>query len=61
MALHSRIGLDIKFEFESAHELLMNLNLNSTFAKSINLNLSLVFANSMNMNLNTFNEFGLLK
>ena len=34
-------------EFESAHELLMNLN--STFAKPMNLNL--VFSKSMNLNL----------
>ena len=40
----------MNFEFESAHELLMNLNLNSTFAKSMNLNL--VFSKSMNLNLN---------
>ena len=31
------VGLNLNFEFESAHELLMNLN--STFAKSMNLNL----------------------
>ena len=35
-------------EFDSAHELLMNLN--STFAKSMNLNLNLVFSKSMNLN-----------
>ena len=42
-----RVGLNLNFEFESAHELLMNLN--STFAKSMNLNL--VFSKSMNLNL----------
>ena len=47
-----RFGLNLNFEleFESAHELLMNLNLNSTFAKSINLNLNLAFSKSMNLN-----------
>ena len=44
----SGVGLNLNFEFESAHELLMNLNLNSTFAKSMNLNL--VFSKSMNLN-----------
>ena len=41
----------MNFEFESAHELLMNLN--STFAKSmnLNLNLNLVFSKSINLNL----------
>ena len=56
----TRVGLNLNFEFESAHELLMNLNLNSTFAKSMNLNfdfsksmnLNLVFSKSMNLNLN---------
>ena len=59
-----RVGLNLNFELESAHELLMklNLNLNSTFAKlmnlnlafskSMNLNLNLVFSQSMNLNLN---------
>ena len=50
----------IEVEIEAAHELLMNLNLNSTFAKSMNLNLffsksmnlNLVFSKSMNSNLN---------
>ena len=41
-----RVGLNLNFEFESAHELLMNLNL--TFAKSMNLNLA--FSKSMNLN-----------
>ena len=36
------------FEFECAHELLMNLNLNPTFAKSMNLNLNLEIKNKMN-------------
>ena len=44
-----RVGLILNFRFESAHELLMNLN--STSAKSINLNLSLVFSKSMKLNL----------
>ena len=37
----------IEVEFESVHELLMNLN--STFTKSMNL--LLIFAKSMNLNL----------
>ena len=46
--------MNLNFEFESVHELLINLNLNSTFAKSmnLNLNLNLVFSKSMNLNLN---------
>ena len=40
----------MNFEFESAHELLMNLSL--AFAKSMNLNLNLVFSQLMNLNLN---------
>ena len=56
--LTTRFGLILTFEFESAHEILMNLN--STFAKSMNLNLvfsksmnlNLVFSKSMNLNLN---------
>ena len=50
----NRVGLNLNFEFKSAHELLMNLNLSldSTFAKSMNLNLNLVFSKSMNLNLN---------
>ena len=52
--LQTRVGLNLNFEFESAHELLMNFNfnLNSTFAKPMNLNLNLVFSKSMNLNLN---------
>ena len=46
-----RVGLNLNFEFESAHELLMNLNLNSTSAKSMNLNLNSVFSKSMSLNL----------
>ena len=50
----------MNLNFESAHELLMNLNLNSTFAKLMNLilvfsksmNLNLVFSKLMNFNLN---------
>ena len=42
----TRVGLNLNVEFESAHEILVNLN--STFAKSINLNL--VFSKSMNLN-----------
>ena len=52
----------LNFEFESAHEFLMNLNstftksmnLNLVFSKSMNLNLTvnLVFSKSMNLNLN---------
>ena len=44
----SRVGLNTNVEYESTHELLMNLN--SVFAKSMNLNL--VFAKSMSSNLN---------
>ena len=54
--------MNLNFEFESAHGLfefefdeyylnLMNLNLNSTFAKSMNLNLNFDFSKSMNLNL----------
>ena len=32
----ARVGLNLNFEFESAHELLMNLNF--VFSKSMNLN-----------------------
>ena len=54
----TRVGLHLNFEFESAHEILMNLN--SAFATSMNLNLgfsksmnlNLVFSKSMNLNLN---------
>ena len=45
--LYTRVGLNLNFEFEFAHELLMNLTL--TFIKSMNLNL--IFAKSMNLNL----------
>ena len=48
----SRVGLNLNFEFECAHELLINLN--STFAKSMSLNLNSVFAKSMNLNLVIF-------
>ena len=46
-AVLTRVGLNLNFE--SAYELLINLNLNSTFAKSMNLNL--VLSKSMNLNL----------
>ena len=54
--LGSRVGLNLNFEFESAHELLMNLkfvfsnsmNLNFVFSKSMNLNF--IFSKSMNLN-----------
>ena len=44
------LNLNFKFKLESTHELLMNLNWNSIFAKSmnLNLNLNLVFSKSMN-------------
>ena len=42
-----RVGLNLNFEFESAHELLMNLNF--VFSKSMNLNF--VFSTSMNLNI----------
>ena len=45
--MKSEVGLKLNFEFESAHEILMNLN--SIFAKPMNLNL--VFSKSMNLNL----------
>ena len=44
-----RVGLNLNFEFESAHELLMNLNF--IFSKSMNLNLNFVFSTSMNLNI----------
>ena len=44
---YTRVRLNLNFEFQFAHELLMNLN--STFTKSMNLNL--IFAKSMNLNL----------
>ena len=44
----TRVGLNLNFEFESAHELLLNLNF--VFSKSMNLNL--IFSKSMNLNLN---------
>ena len=47
----------MNFEFVSAHELLMNLNLNPTIAKSMNSNS--VFAKSMNMNLVFFKSMNL--
>ena len=52
-----RVGLNLNFEFESTHKLLMNLKLNSTLAKSINLNLNLVFTKSMNLNLNVLIKY----
>ena len=52
----STVGLNLNFEFESAHELLMNLNLNSTFVKSMNLNLNLVFSKPKNLNLKIKNK-----
>ena len=64
LLVETRVGLNLNFEFESAHELLMNLNLNSTFPKSMNLNfdfsksmnLNLVFSQSMNLNLKIKNK-----
>ena len=55
-----RAGLNMNFEFKSAHEFFINLTLklNSTFAKSINMNLffsksmNIVFLKSMNLDLN---------
>ena len=41
----TRVGLNLNFE--STHELLMKLNLNSTFAKSMNLNV--LIKHSMNL------------
>ena len=46
MATGTRVGLNLNFEFESAHEFLMNLNF--VFSKSMNLNF--VFSKSMNLN-----------
>ena len=46
-----RVGLNLNFEFESVHEVLINLN--STFSKAMKLNLNLVFSMSMNLNLVT--------
>ena len=42
----ARVGLNLNFEFESAHEFLTNWNL--VFSKSMNLNF--VFSKSMNLN-----------
>ena len=41
--LYTRVGLNLNFEFESAHNLLMNL----TFAKSMNLNLNVLIKYSI--------------
>ena len=49
------VRLNLNFEFKSAHELLMNMNLNSTFAKSMNLNLAYFFK-SMILNLKMKNK-----
>ena len=49
--MKTRVGLNLDFESESAHEVWIKLNLNATFAKSINLNLNSVFSKSMNLNL----------
>ena len=49
------VGLNLNFEFESTHKLLMNLKLNSTLAKSMNLNL--VYTKSMNLNLNVLIKY----
>ena len=43
------VKLNLNFKLETAQELLINVNLNSTFAKPMNL--SLVFAKLMNLNL----------
>ena len=45
-------GLNLNFEIESAHKLVMNSNLNVDFQKSITLNLD--FAKSMKLDLNSF-------
>ena len=45
------VGFNFEFEYESAHELLINLYLNSTFAKSMNMNLNSISAMSMNLNV----------
>ena len=42
-----RVGLKLNFEFESAHELCMNLNF--VFSKSMILNF--VFSKSINLNI----------
>ena len=44
-------GLNLNFKIESAHKLVMNLNLNVDFQKSINFNLG--FAKSMKLDLNS--------
>ena len=54
-----RVGLSWNFEFEYAHELLINLNfvfsksvnLNFVFSQSLNLNLNFMFSTSMNLNV----------
>ena len=43
----TRFGLNLNFEFESAHEFFMNLN----FVISKSLNLNFVFFKSMNLNV----------
>ena len=45
-AAQFRVELNLNFEFESAHELLMNLKL--TFTKSMNLSLKSLSKHSMN-------------
>ena len=53
----SRVGLNLNFEFESAHEFLMNLNfvfsksMNLNFISSQSINLNFVFSTSMNLNI----------
>ena len=44
-----RVGLNLNFEFESAHKFLMNLNF--VFSQSMYLNLNFVFSKLMNLNL----------
>ena len=39
-----------EFEFESAREFFINLNLNLFFSKSMNLNVNFIFSKSMNLN-----------
>ena len=48
-SLMGSLGLNLNFEFESAHKLLMHLNLHSTFAKSMNLNLNVLIKHSTNL------------
>ena len=44
------VGLNLNFEFETAHKFFMNLNFVSSKLINFNLNLNLIFLKSMNLN-----------